>query len=201
VAKSKGLFEAIRELLEKNTDTETMESLLWKRFGKRLAVLALDSSGFTRIIKDRGAVHYLSCLVRVREVLRPVFERHGCVSFRPEADNILAEFRSPKDALEAALEANRTLRAAKIMLTESEPFRICIGIGYGDVLCSQSEGVFGDQMNLASKLGEDIAKGGEILLTEAAYSELSPRHKERFEKRRRKISGVSLTYYLTKCKL
>ena len=199
MAKSNDLFEAIRGLLASDVGLEAMEEALWDQFEGLYAPLVLDSCGFTRITQARGVVHFLACFVRCRDIVRPIFERHGCASFRAAADNIYSEFPDPDRALEAAFESNEAVAAAKIMLTRDEPFRICIGIGYGRVLRSQHEGVFGNEMNLASKLGEDTAAGGEVLLTESAYSHMSPKHKPRFEQRETSISGVRVTYYLTQC--
>ena len=47
------------------------------------------------------------------------------------------------------------------------------GIGYGDML-DLEEDLFGLEVNLASKLGEDLAKPGEALLTPTAAAALSP---------------------------
>ena len=87
------------------------------------------------------------------------------------------------------------MAAEKLKLSANEPFKICIGIGYGDVLCSQNDGVFGDEMNLASKLGEDIACGEEILLTEAAHAHISDKYKNGFEYRNLVVSSVPISYY------
>ena len=43
-----------------------------------------------------------------------------------------------------------------------------MGIGYGPSLLVGDEDIFGNELNLASKLGEDMAEPNEILLTEAA---------------------------------
>ena len=196
---NKELFEFIRDALAKKTGLESRERQLWDRFGDRCAVLVLDSTGFTRVAMDRGIVHFLACLVRLRDVVEPIFKRFGCLSYRADADNIYAAFETPDEALEAAIEANESVMAEKIMLTDSEPFQICIGIGYGEVLRSEAEGVFGDEMNLASKLGEDVAQGGQILLTESAYADVDRKQRERFRQRRTSISGVSITYYWTTC--
>ena len=44
---------------------------------------------------------------------------------------------------------------------------LCVGIGHGRVLKIGDSDVFGHEVNLASKLGEDTAKGHEILVTRA----------------------------------
>lgn len=51
-------------------------------------------------------------------------------------------------------------------------------------------------MNLASKLGEDLAGNGEILLTESAYQEISDEYRRDIITRKSHISGVELSYYI-----
>ncbi len=191
----KDLFESIRDYLNNHTDFRTMEEELWQEFGGRYATLVLDCCKFTRITQEKGIVHYLVCVMKLNDIVKPIFEKHGCLSYRPEEDNIYAEFNTPDQALEASIEANHAVKGANLMLNEHEPFEICIGIGYGDVLRSRLKGVFGDEMNLASKLGEDIAGGREILLTEAAYATIKANAKKHFERKHIVISQVPITYY------
>ena len=198
---SDNVFDAIRGLIRCGVAPEAMERELWDRVSTRAAVLVCDSCGFTRITQARGVVHFLTCITRARDVLRPVFERHGAWSFRAEADNVYSEFDTVDQAFETAVEANAALADAKIMLTDDERFGICIGIGYGRVLRAGREGVFGHEMNLASKLGEDLAKGGEVLLTEAALARLSPQHTGQFDVRHTEISGVAVTYHGMTCSM
>ena len=51
-----------------------------------------------------------------------------------------------------------------------------MGIGYGPTLVIAGKDLFGHEMNMACKLGEDIAGQGEILLTAAACQALAPGH-------------------------
>ena len=50
---------------------------------------------------------------------------------------------------------------------------LCVGIGYGRVLRIGDRDVFGQEVNAASKLGEDLATAGEILVTEAVRADAS----------------------------
>ena len=50
-------------------------------------------------------------------------------------------------------------------------------------------------MNLASKLGEDTAEGGETLLTAAAWDQASKESVETVEQRHLVVAGVNLTAY------
>ena len=56
----------------------------------------------------------------------------------------------------------------------SERFRFSYGIGCGDVIEVDGD-VFGLEVNMASKLGEDLARPGEALLTPAAAAALDRR--------------------------
>lgn len=53
---------------------------------------------------------------------------------------------------------------------------LCVGIGYGRVLRIGDLDVFGAEVNAASKLGEDIAKANEVLVTQAARAAANTRN-------------------------
>jgi class 3 adenylate cyclase len=63
-------------------------------------------------------------------------------------------------------------------------------------LCIGEENIYGDEMNVASKLGEDVAEPNEILVTESAFNEAGDELSDlNPDKRSIKVSGVDLTYY------
>ena len=159
-------------------------------------MLVLDSSGFTLNTQESGILSYLTCIVRLREMMEPILSCFDCISWRAANDNIFAEFLTADDALGAALEIQRSVKAADIQIHDREKLGVCIGIGFGDVLCSRSEGVFGNEMNRASKLGEDLAGIGQVLLTESAYQEISEEFRRDIVERKTNISGVELSYYI-----
>lgn len=191
-----GLFDSIRRISGEESERSRFEADIWKKLGCRCAMLVLDSSGFTRNTQESGILSYLACIVRLRDMMGPILTRFDCISWRAATDNIFAEFETADGALSAALEIQRLVNAANIQVQNSEKFGVCIGIGFGDVLRSRSEGVFGSEMNLASKLGEDLAGNGEILLTESAYQEISEDHGKNIKGRRTAVSGVELSYYI-----
>jgi hypothetical protein len=45
--------------------------------------------------------------------------------------------------------------------------RGCMGLGYGEALVIPGRDIFGSEVNRAFILGEDVAGGGEVLMTEA----------------------------------
>ena len=159
-------------------------------------MLVLDSSGFTLNTQESGILSYLTCIVRLRDMMELILVRFDCISWRAATDNIFAEFVTADGALGAALEIQKSVRAADIQIHNREKLGVCIGIGFGDVLCSRSEGVFGNEMNLASKLGEDLAGNGQVLLTESAYQEISEEYRKDIIGRKTTISKIELSYYI-----
>ena len=62
------------------------------------------------------------------------------------------------------------------------------------MLCSGgSDGYYGDEMNLAAKLGEDMDKRDDILLTEGAKRALTSTYE--FISHEVSVSGLQISYY------
>ncbi|MBN1433469.1 adenylate/guanylate cyclase domain-containing protein [Candidatus Fermentibacterales bacterium] len=189
------LFARLGSMLGSGEPIETISTDLWSRFGAELAVMVLDCCGFTRITRKLGIERYLAGLFEARELVMPVLKRHGCVGCRTEADNISAAFPDSPSALEAALASRILVRGRSIGRENGEDLRVSIGIGFGKVLYCPVCGAFGDEMNLASKLGEDIAGPDEILLTPAAWSALPAGRRELFTRASAEVSGIGMDYY------
>ena len=193
--KSNKLFNRIKELSDSNCDLPEMESRLWDEFGATRACLVLDSTGFTRITRSKGIPFFLTLIIKMQDIAFDIINNNNGLNFRTEADNIYAEFLSADDALKASFELHDALEKSDLWLNEQEKFKICIGIGYGKFLLAGDEGVFGDEMNIASKLGEDTANGGETLLSESAFNSLKQVYKTKYEKRNVSISNVAINFY------
>lgn len=172
-----------------------LERRVWESHGTTCAMLALDSSGMSRMTRTQGIVHFLDCFVQMRDAAQAILERHGCRRWRSFADNLFAEFPQPDAAVAAALAIHGTLRERRLMLTADEAYRVCIAIGYGRVLDNGDLGVLGDEMNITAKLGEDIARPGDTLLTASAYQGLAAHPPLAVEKIEVALSTISVTAY------
>lgn len=141
-----------------------VENEIWDRFGIETAVFVLDMSGFSRLTQIHGAVHYLSMVRRMNLALASIIERNQGRLVKFEADNCFAIFPTPVDAIQCGIAANMQFEGMN-MLTEPEfDIRVCIGISFGHILLVEERDFFGDAVNKASRLGEDIAEPGEILV-------------------------------------
>ncbi|MEX2327148.1 MAG: adenylate/guanylate cyclase domain-containing protein, partial [Pseudomonadales bacterium] len=192
-SENSNLFQHLRQILAAGVDPLDREDEIWAAYGQRVSVMVLDSTGFSRVTEQHGILHFLSRLVLLRDIVKPVLVANNCLQSKFEADDAFAIFESPDDAIKAAFAVHHQVENEKLMLTENEPFSVCVGIGYGDMLYSETlEGYFGEEMNLASKLGEDTADGGETLITQNAFSAASHQLLTDFEPRQIHVSGLDV---------
>jgi adenylate cyclase len=141
-------------------------------FERRVAILALDMSGFSRLTARYGIIHFLAMIHQMEQGACPAITGNGGQVIKQEADNLFAIFAQPIRALEAALDIFRAFEAMNAVVPEEREIHGSIGIGYGASLVIGDEDLFGDEMNQACKLGEDLAARKEILLTPAAHDAL-----------------------------
>jgi class 3 adenylate cyclase len=129
----------------------------------------MDMSGFSRLTQKFGIVHYLSMVKRMQITTLPIIEQLGGQVIKYEADNCFAAFKEVLPAARAAVRINTAFNAMNLFTESAFDIRVSIGIDYGDVLMIGGPDYFGDAVNCASKLGEDVAGPGEILVTEHAF--------------------------------
>jgi len=153
---------------------EQIEKMLWAEFGTVRSVLVMDMSGFSRLTQKYGIVHYLSMVKRMQITSQPIIEHLGGKVVKFEADNCFALFDQVLPAVHAAIRLNTAFEAINRFTDEPFDIRVSIGIDHGDVLLIGGPDYFGETVNAASKLGEDVAGPGEILLTERAFQQISP---------------------------
>lgn len=162
-------WAAFRSYLERTLRGERVPDEAWEPFRDRVSILITDLSGFTRLTRELGNSGMVALLHGMRRIALPILEAHGGVPVKYQADDLFAAFRSPDAALRSAVDLQRALADPRPPL----PARVelCMGIGFGDVLWWGEDDLYGEEVNLASKLGEDTAKPGDILLTRAAAAE------------------------------
>ena len=83
-----------------------------------------------------------------------------------EADNCFAMFPTVDDAIACAFALNAAFDAANDATPDELDIRVAIGIDHGSILLVDGNDFFGHPVNRASKLGEDLARPGEVLVAE-----------------------------------
>jgi len=137
------------------------------------AIVYTDTADFTVRTVRNGILHFLMVFDRLVRRAPAVVRRHGGAIVKVEGDSLMIRLPTPGAAARAVADLEALLARLNRGRPEDERLHFSYGIGYGDLL--QVEGdLFGLEVNLASKLGEDLARPGEILLTPAAAAALSP---------------------------
>lgn len=145
-------------------------------FERKVAILALDMSGFSRLTVRYGIIHYLAMIHQMEEAARPAVAGNGGKVIKQEADNLYAIFEDPARALDSALDIFRAFDAINSVVPPERDIFGSIGIGFGEILVIDNKDIFGSEVNIACKLGEDLARKSEILLTSSAYNALPSGH-------------------------
>jgi class 3 adenylate cyclase len=169
-----------------------LESRLWREFGAERAVLVLDMSGFSQLAIRHGIVHYLSMVRRMQLTAEPIVSRYSGTLVKFEADNCYAMFPDVADAIRAAIELNDAFRAANESTPDDLDIRIACGIDFGSILIVPGVDFFGNAVNRACKLGEDLAATGEILVTRDAMATLPAGHEIGYAPREFATSGIRI---------
>jgi len=167
--------ELWRMLDARNEHPESLGQIdgeIWQRFGRTRAVLVLDMCGFSRLTMRYGITHFLAMIRRLVTIVRPVIANAGGQIVKTEADNVYATFDDVPQALAAARAIQGSLDAANTFLPEDWDLHAAIGIGYGPLLLIGDHDLYGSEMNIASKLGEDVAGRGEVLLSVGAHERI-----------------------------
>lgn len=191
------LEQLLQNRLDHPEQADAIDAQIREMFEQRYAVLVLDSSGFSRLSQQQGIIAALAEVERMRRIVVPIMESHTGVVFKVEVDNVYAVFPSVLVAVQAAQAIMADMERANVPVS--------IGVGYGDLLTVSGSGVegqrdrpvvdvYGEEMNLASKLGEDLAQHGELLLTTQAFQQLSLQNAEltQWEPLEHQISGLTV---------
>jgi len=140
------------------------------RYGARRSVLVGDMEGFTQRVLHSGIVPFIAAIYRMRRLCTPLVAQGAGYLFKADADNLFAAFDDAALAVRCGLEMQRVLRADAQGRAPEFRIGLGIGIGTGDVLAIGHEDVWGTAINVASKLGEDVAHGGEVLVDDATLA-------------------------------
>jgi adenylate cyclase len=168
-----------RKLLSFLRQRARAQSSQWPRLDDRLnrtlveprAVVFTDTADFTVRTARDGILHFLMMFQRILDAAPEAIRRQGGRVVKAEGDSLLLDFPDPAAACGGTLALDTVLRKINAGRPARERLKFSYGIGYGEVLWLEHD-LFGLEVNLASKLGEDLARPGEALLTPAAIAAL-----------------------------
>ena len=189
------LAALLDDLVNRPHERETIEQCIVEKFTQDKAVMVVDMSGFSRTAATSGIVTFLLMIHQMKLLALPCIDLHRGVLIKAEADNLYCLFESVEDAVEASLEISQRLAAANAILPRDLNLYVSTGVGWGPILNIGNEDMWGNEVNIACRLGEDIAELGEILLSQAAHEQTHDLARLDFDENTRTISQGELQYY------
>src|SRR5687768_17495759 len=181
--------------IEAREERQKIEGALWDAYGAEYAVFVLDMSGFSLLTRKYGVVHYLSMVRRMQLTTEPIIKFYGGIMIKYEADNCFAVFPDPLSAVNAAIAMQHAFTSENLLTAEDLDIHISCGIDYGKILLIGQQDCFGDPVNRASKIGEDLAAAGEILITKEAMDTIPAAAGIKYREMNVSISGIVITAY------
>jgi adenylate cyclase len=191
------LWEMIAERARPGGDLKALDQRIWDLFGETWAVMFTDLSGFSRQVEKFGILHFLQIIHEHKQLLSPIIHEHDGILIKIEADSLIVIFRRTASCVRCAVSMQRTLREFNRTRTPETEVLLCVGIGYGEMLRIGDRDVFGREVNAASKLGEDTARSGEILITRAAVDSAGAMDGITFERIEAQVGGSPENYRVT----
>ena len=170
-------------LKDEPENQKVIDQRIWDLFGEQWCIMFTDLSGFSKNAERFGIIHFLQTIKEAEKIYTPVVKNYDGFVAKTDGDSLIVIFRSSEKAVKCAVEMQRVSASYNKGLNLEDQIILCCGLGLGKILRvpGYTSDVFGEEVNFSAKLGEDVAEGGEILITEALANNLP------------EIEGVSVT--------
>lgn len=136
---------------------------------KLAAILSADVKDYSRLMRDDEAAT-IRTLNSYREVMTKLIQQHHGRVVDSPGDNLLAEFASVVDGVQAAVAIQKELKVLNAKLTANRKMEFRIGINLGDIIVDEDR-IYGDGVNIAARL-EALADPGGLCISRTAYDQI-----------------------------
>jgi class 3 adenylate cyclase/TolB-like protein/Tfp pilus assembly protein PilF len=136
------------------------------------AILSADVVGYSRLMAEDDT-ETVRALQAYRDVVALLVGQHRGRVVDSPGDNLLAEFPSALDAVQAAAEIQRVIRARNAAVPAHRRMEFRIGVHLGDVVV-EGDRIFGDGVNIAARL-EALAEPGGICISGTVHEQVRRR--------------------------
>lgn len=184
------LLSSIRQDPQHNS--EHVEQQIWDLFGQSAAVVVTDMSSFSKITQEKGIVAYLALIKQMQDIVSLSVKAFNGKVIKYFADNAFLLFPTPDDALACVLDINQAFCKENARSIHEFNIEISAGIDFGHILNINDTDIFGSPVNQASKMGEDIARPWEVMLTKEAFALLTQTDQSQWIADSINISGIDI---------
>jgi len=142
------------------------------------AILSADVKGYSKLMgeDDESTV---ATITAYRKIITKLIQDHQGRVVDTPGDNILAEFGSTLNAVNSAIDIQRTLEIENGRLPEIRRMVFRIGINLGDIL-HKDDCIYGDGVNVAARI-ESLADPGGICISRGVFDQVKRKVRQGFE--------------------
>jgi TolB-like protein/class 3 adenylate cyclase len=134
---------------------------------KLAAILSADVVGYSRLMAANETAT-VETLKSYRDIIARLVVRRGGRVVNAPGDALLAEFPSAVEAVQAAIEIQKSVEGHNIELEAERRMQFRIGVNLGDVIEEADGTIYGDGVNIAARL-EALAEGGRVCISSTVY--------------------------------
>jgi class 3 adenylate cyclase len=164
---------------------------------KNVAVIFTDIEGSTKQWDKLGDVKGRLMIDQHNRLLFPVIKKFNGKIIKTIGDAIMAQFRNPKNALNASIAMQQALERER-RENDSFDLKVRVGIHYGSAIVEKND-IFGDVVNVAARV-EGEADGNEIVISQNAVDKINRKDFKLVKKTKFVPRGKSRSLQLYKCK-
>src|SRR5712691_7909955 len=143
---------------------------------RKLAAIMFTNIVDYTTMSEKNEALALTLLEEHRQILRPVFARHGGREVKTIGDGFLVEFPSALEAVKCALEIQQLLGKRNESVPSERKIALRVAVHLGDVEHRDGD-VYGDAVNIASRI-QSLADPGGICITQQVFDHV--RNNEEF---------------------
>ena len=136
---------------------------------KLRAILSADVKGFSLLMAD-DEVHTIQTLKAYRILMSDLIQQHSGRVVDNPGDNLLAEFSSAVDAVEAAVQIQNRLQKENAKFVEDKQLQFRIGVNIGDVV-QDGDRIYGEGVNIAARI-EGLADPDGICISRNTFDHI-----------------------------
>ncbi len=134
---------------------------------KLAAILSADVVGYSRLMAANEAAT-VETLKSYRDIITRLVVRRGGRVVNAPGDALLAEFPSAVEAVQTAVEIQKSLEEQNIELEPERRMQFRLGVNLGDVIEEADGTIYGDGINIAARM-EALAEGGGVCISSIVH--------------------------------
>lgn len=137
---------------------------------KLAAIIAADVVGYSRLMGGDEAGTLAALKTHRRELIDPKIAEHQGRIVKTTGDGLLIEFPSVVEAVQCAVEVQRTMQDRNSDVPADQRIEFRVGINLGDIIIDGDD-IYGDGVNVAARL-EGLAEASGVCVSKVVHDQV-----------------------------